>query len=623
MRDLTARALRRVLRALRGERRATSRRRRAIRAQREALHSLLPRCRPRCAMCARRWRGAPRPLAAAVDALRAERRERRPYSRTACRSAPSCATDGVAFRLWAPSRERASVIVDGVEHRMEPRAGRLVRAHRRQARRRHALRVRVSGRRRCASPIRPRAFSRTASHAPSAVVDPRAYRLARDAAGAAARGTRRCCTSCTSERSRRGGTYARRRRAARRAGRARRDGDRADAARAAGRGAQLGLRRRAAVRAAARVRNAGRAQGVRRRGARARPGRAARRRLQPLRARRATTSLSSRRRSSPSGITRRGAPRSTSTASDSATVRELFVQNALYWLTSTASTACGSTRCTRSATIRRAPFLAELAARVRAGVEPGRHVHLVLENDANEAQLLGRLRRAVERRRAPCPPRPDHRRARRILPRLRARAGAPARVARSPKGSRIQGERFGAPRRRRARRAERARCPRPRSSTFCRTTTRSETARSANASRRSRREAAVRAATAVLLLAPAIPLLFMGEEWSASTPFSFFSDFGADLGAAVTDGAAARVRRVAGVQRSRRCASVSPTRRTRATMRASTLRWDERDAPRARGDARRCMRELLALRARPASFRGSRPARTARAISCSRARRCA
>ncbi len=48
--------------------------------------------------------------------------------------------------------------------------------------------------------------------------------------------------------------------------------------------------------------------------------------------------------------------------------------------------------------------------------------------------------------------------------------------------------------------------------------------------------AAVRAATAALLLAPAIPLLFMGEEWDASTPFLFFSDFGADLARAVTEG---------------------------------------------------------------------------------------
>jgi maltooligosyltrehalose trehalohydrolase len=47
---------------------------------------------------------------------------------------------------------------------------------------------------------------------------------------------------------------------------------------------------------------------------------------------------------------------------------------------------------------------------------------------------------------------------------------------------------------------------------------------------------AVRAATAVLLLSPALPLLFMGEEWAAPEPFLFFSDLGPDLGPRVSEG---------------------------------------------------------------------------------------
>jgi malto-oligosyltrehalose trehalohydrolase len=47
---------------------------------------------------------------------------------------------------------------------------------------------------------------------------------------------------------------------------------------------------------------------------------------------------------------------------------------------------------------------------------------------------------------------------------------------------------------------------------------------------------AVRAATAVALLAPALPLLFMGEEWAAPEPFLFFTDLGPDLGPAVAEG---------------------------------------------------------------------------------------
>jgi malto-oligosyltrehalose trehalohydrolase len=47
---------------------------------------------------------------------------------------------------------------------------------------------------------------------------------------------------------------------------------------------------------------------------------------------------------------------------------------------------------------------------------------------------------------------------------------------------------------------------------------------------------AVRAATAVLLLSPAPPLLFMGEEWAAPEPFLFFSDLGPELAPRVSEG---------------------------------------------------------------------------------------
>jgi malto-oligosyltrehalose trehalohydrolase len=47
---------------------------------------------------------------------------------------------------------------------------------------------------------------------------------------------------------------------------------------------------------------------------------------------------------------------------------------------------------------------------------------------------------------------------------------------------------------------------------------------------------AVRACQAVLLLAPQIPLLFMGEEWGATQPFCFFTDFHDALADAVREG---------------------------------------------------------------------------------------
>jgi malto-oligosyltrehalose trehalohydrolase len=47
---------------------------------------------------------------------------------------------------------------------------------------------------------------------------------------------------------------------------------------------------------------------------------------------------------------------------------------------------------------------------------------------------------------------------------------------------------------------------------------------------------AVRAATAILLLAPALPLVFMGQEWAAPEPFLYASDLGGDFGALVAEG---------------------------------------------------------------------------------------
>jgi maltooligosyltrehalose trehalohydrolase len=46
----------------------------------------------------------------------------------------------------------------------------------------------------------------------------------------------------------------------------------------------------------------------------------------------------------------------------------------------------------------------------------------------------------------------------------------------------------------------------------------------------------LRAASALQLLCPQIPLLFMGEEWGASEPFQFFTDFHAELADAVREG---------------------------------------------------------------------------------------
>jgi malto-oligosyltrehalose trehalohydrolase len=104
---------------------------------------------------------------------------------------------------------------------------------------------------------------------------------------------------------------------------------------------------------------------------------------------------------------------------------------------------------------------------------------------------------------------------------------------------------------------------------------------------------AVRAAAVVRLLSPAPPLLFMGEEFAAATPFLYFCDFAGELAQAVCDG------RQAGFARYGRAAD-QPTRRlpdpnAPESFVRSKLDWDSR----RRGEhaARLALyRELLRLR---------------------------
>ena len=180
------------------------------------------------------------------------------------------------------------------------------------------------------------------------------------------------------------------------------------------------------------------------------------------------------------------------------------------------------------------PFLDELAARVRAGVEPGRHVHLVLENDANAARLLDRYDAQWN---------DDAHHALHVLLTgetfgyYRDYAREPARLLGRAlaEGFAYQGEpsphRDGAPRGEPS-----AALPATAFVDFLQNHDQVGNRAFGERIGALAPEPGVRAATAVLLLAPAIPLLFMGEEWSASTPFLFFSDFGAELGATVTAG---------------------------------------------------------------------------------------
>lgn len=104
------------------------------------------------------------------------------------------------------------------------------------------------------------------------------------------------------------------------------------------------------------------------------------------------------------------------------------------------------------------------------------------------------------------------------------------------------------------------------------------------------------AALACLLLAPQPPMLFMGEEWAASTPFLFFCDFGPELAEAVTRGRRGEFRRFAAFADPAAQARI-PDPNLAATFEASKLRREEREhAPHRERLAR--VTALLALRAK-------------------------
>jgi malto-oligosyltrehalose trehalohydrolase len=88
--------------------------------------------------------------------------------------------------------------------------------------------------------------------------------------------------------------------------------------------------------------------------------------------------------------------------------------------------------------------------------------------------------------------------------------------------------------------------------------------------------AALRAAEQVLLLSPALPLLFMGEEWGADEPFLYFCDFEGDLADAVRRG---RRREFASFAAFRDEAAREriPDPCDPATFERSVLRWEALD----------------------------------------------
>ncbi|MDB4989056.1 MAG: malto-oligosyltrehalose trehalohydrolase [Myxococcaceae bacterium] len=101
-------------------------------------------------------------------------------------------------------------------------------------------------------------------------------------------------------------------------------------------------------------------------------------------------------------------------------------------------------------------------------------------------------------------------------------------------------------------------------------------------------------ASALLLFLPMTPLLFMGQEWAASSPFMFFSDHEAELGEAVSRGRREEFKHFEAFSHPEARDRI-PDPQADSTFARSRLHWEER----ATGDHARVLAlytELLTLR---------------------------
>jgi malto-oligosyltrehalose trehalohydrolase len=220
-------------------------------------------------------------------------------------------------------------------------------------------------------------------------------------------------------------------------------------------------------------------------------------------------------------------------AQASATVREFMIQNALYWLE---EFHLDGLRLDAVHAIRDdspLPLLTELAQRVRAAELP-REVHLILENEHNEARWLSDTLFDAQWN-------DDLHHVLHVAATGEREGYYADYVGQTDKLGRALAQGFAyqgevMPYRGSARGEPSSSLPPERFVAFVQNHDQVGNRAFGERLHQIAPPAAVRAVSAVYLLLPQIPMLFMGEEWDSEHAFQFFCDFGDELGDAVRNG---------------------------------------------------------------------------------------
>lgn len=267
----------------------------------------------------------------------------------------------------------------------------------------------------------------------------------------------------------------------------------------------------------------------------------------------------------------------------SATVRDFFIHNALYWIEEYHLDGLRFDAVHAIIDDSDPPFLTELADRMHALTRGRRQVHLVLENDANQARFLERHPEG-DPRTYTAQWNDDLHHA--LHSAATGEGGGyyadyaddPAKLARAlAEGFAYQGDPSAF--RNGERRGERSsHLPPTAFVTFLQNHDQIGNRAFGERITHIAPAEAVRAAAACTLLGPGIPMLFMGEEWGSARPFPFFCDFEEELAQAVREGRRGEFAAFPEFQDPEARERIpDPTARNSFT--SAKLDWDARDMP--------------------------------------------